>query len=128
MTYFRTSTNTDATKQRWINELVKYDFSLEYQKGKNNTVPDALSRIKETCLSDKEADKVLEAVPMIPGDDRIFEVFKEEEEDRQPEKAIPHTMSPEAMKAVFDNLTSGAGRRVELEYKVDSAAYHEADS
>ena len=31
------------------------------------------------------------------------------------------------MKAVFDNLTSGAGRRAELEYKVDSAAHREAD-
>ena len=45
LTYFLTSSNIDATKQRWINELVKYDFSLEYQKGKNNTVADALSRI-----------------------------------------------------------------------------------
>ena len=32
------------------------------------------------------------------------------------------------MKAVFDNLTSGASRRAELEYSVDSAAHHEADS
>ena len=40
----------------------------------------------------------------------------------------PHTMSSEAMKAVFDNLTSGAGRRAELEYKADSAAHPEADS
>ena len=32
------------------------------------------------------------------------------------------------MKAVFDNLTSGASRRVELEYKADSAAHHEANS
>ena len=37
-------------------------------------------------------------------------------------------MSSKAMKAVFDNLTSGAGRRAELEYSVDSAAHHEADS
>ena len=80
--YFLTSPNIDTMKQRWINELVKYDFSLEYQKGKNNTVADALSRIEETCLSDKEADKVLEAVPMILGDDTIFKVFEEKEEDR----------------------------------------------
>ena len=32
------------------------------------------------------------------------------------------------MKAVFDNLTSGAGRRAELEYKVNSATHHEANS
>ena len=28
LTYFLTSSNIDATNQRWINELVKYDFSL----------------------------------------------------------------------------------------------------
>ena len=38
LSYFLTSLNMDARKQRWINELVKYDFSLEYQKGKNNTL------------------------------------------------------------------------------------------
>ena len=48
---------------------------LEYQKGKNNTVADALSRINEECLSDEEAEKVLKAVPVIQGDDTIFEVF-----------------------------------------------------
>ena len=102
-------------KQRWINELAKYDFSLEYQKGKNNTVADALSRISEEWLSDEETKKVLEAVPVIPGDDTIFKVFEEKEEDQQPEKAAPHAMSSKAMKAVFDNLTPGASRRAELE-------------
>ena len=92
------------------------------------TLADALSRIEETCLSDKEADKVLKAVPMIPGDDTIFEVFEEKEEDQQPEKATLHTMSPETMKAVFGNLTSRADRKAELEYKDDSATHREADS
>ena len=55
LTYFFTSPNMDAPKQRWINKLAKYDLSLEYQKGKNNTVADALSRIKEEQLSDEEA-------------------------------------------------------------------------
>ena len=44
------------------------------------------------------------------------------------EKVTPHTMSSKAMKAAFDNLTSGAGRRAELEYSADSAAHHKADS
>ena len=127
LTYFITSPNMDATKQRWKNKLAKYDFSLKYQKGKNNTVADALSRISEECLSDEEVEKVLKVVPVIPGDDTVFEVFEEKEEDQQPEKAAPHTMSSRAMKAVFDNLTSGAGRRAELEYSVDSAAHCEAD-
>ena len=72
--YFLTSPNIDAMKQRWINELAKYNFSLKYQKGKKNMVADALSRIEEAHLSDK-AEKALEAVPVIPGDDTIFEVF-----------------------------------------------------
>ena len=89
--YFLISPNIEATKQRWINKLAKYDFSLEYQKDKNNMVADAW--IKEARFSDEEAEKVLEAVPVIPGDDTIFEVFEEKEKDRQPEKATPHTMS-----------------------------------
>ena len=68
-------------KQRWINELTKHDFSLEYKKGKDNTVAYALSRISEECLSDEEAKKVLEAVPVTPGDDTIFKVFKGMKED-----------------------------------------------
>ena len=55
LTYFLKSPNMDATKQRWINELAKYDFSLEYQKGKNNTVANALSRIKKEWPSNEEA-------------------------------------------------------------------------
>ena len=94
LTYFLTLPNMDATKQRWINKLVKYNFSLEYQKGKNNTVTDTLSRITEEHLSDEEADKVLETVPVIPGDDTIFEAFEEKEEDQQPEKAAPTPCLP----------------------------------
>ena len=115
-------------KQRWINELVKYDFSLKYQKSKNNTVADALSRISEEHLSDEEAERVLKGVPVIPGNDTVFEVFKEKEEDQQPEKAAPHTMSSKAMKAVFDNLTSGVNRRAGQEYNTESATHREADS
>ena len=32
------------------------------------------------------------------------------------------------MKAIFNNLTSGTSRRAELEYSVNSAAHHKADS
>ena len=51
---------------------------------------DVLSRISNECLSDEEAEKVLEAVPIIPGDNTVFKVFEEKEEDRQPEKVAPH--------------------------------------
>ena len=51
LTHLLTSPNMDAMKQRWINELANYDFSLEYQKGKNNTVADAsLMKRLRRCL------------------------------------------------------------------------------
>ena len=53
--YFLTSPNMDAMEQRWINELAKYDFSLKYQKGKNNTVADALSRMKRLRRCSKQS-------------------------------------------------------------------------
>ena len=90
LTYFLTSPNMDAMKQRWINEQVKYDFSLKYQKGKNNTVADALSRISEEHLSDEEAEKVLKAVPVIPGDDTIFEVLKRRRKTGNQRRLPPH--------------------------------------
>ena len=37
-------------------------------------------------------------------------------------------MYSEAMRAIFDNLTSGAGRRAEQEYNTDSAIHHKANS
>ena len=57
--YFPTLPNMDAMKQRWIKELAKYDLSLKYQKGKNNTTADALSRISDKHLTDEEAERVL---------------------------------------------------------------------
>ena len=118
----------DATKQRWINELATYDFSLEYQKGKSNTMANALSRIKEERLSNEEVDKLLEFVPMIPGDETVVKIFEEEECDPKLESPTPYTMFSAAMKAIFNNLTFGAGRRAELEYNVDSPIHDEADS
>ena len=89
---------------------------------------DALSRINKEHLSDEEAEKVLKAVTMIPGDETVFKVFEQKEEDQQPKQFAPHTMSSEAMRAVFDNRTSGAGRRAEQEYNTNSATHHKADS
>ena len=43
--YIMTTPNSDATGHRWVNALAKYNFRLEYQKGWDNAVADALSRV-----------------------------------------------------------------------------------
>ena len=45
LTYIMTTPNLDATGHRWVSDLAKYDFQLEYQKGQDNAVADALSRV-----------------------------------------------------------------------------------
>ena len=43
LTYIFSSANLDDAGQRWLAHLTSYNFSLEYQKGKDNTVADFLS-------------------------------------------------------------------------------------
>ena len=47
------SAHLDAAGHRWVASLADYNFSLEYQKGKDNTVADFLSHM-ENHLSEKE--------------------------------------------------------------------------
>ena len=65
LTYIFTSTNLDAAGQRWVARLTSYNFSLEYQKGKDNTVADFLSWMDE-CLPEEEVQEYLNQIPY-PG-------------------------------------------------------------
>ena len=47
LTYIFSSANLDAAGQWWVARLASYNFSLEYQKGKDNMVADFLSRMNE---------------------------------------------------------------------------------
>ena len=125
--YFMSSPNLHATKHGWIDELAPYTFSLEYQKGENNVVADAL-RIGEKWLPQEEIDEILKATPLLNGDPTVVEVYNEKEEDRVPEKDPKWTMSKDEVKVVFDNLTMGAGRWAEQELDQESAVTAEVDS
>ena len=45
LTYIMTTPNLDATSHQWLGALAKFNFQLEYQKGWDNAVADALSWI-----------------------------------------------------------------------------------
>ena len=62
LTYIFTSTNLDATGQQWVARLTSYNFSLEYQKGKDNMVADFLSRMDERLL-EEEVQEYLNQIP-----------------------------------------------------------------
>ena len=47
LTYIFCSANLDAAGQRWVAQLASYNFAFKYQKGKDNTVADFLSRLDD---------------------------------------------------------------------------------
>ena len=65
LTYIFSSANLDAAGQRWVAHLTSYNFSLEYQKGKDNTVANFLSQMNER-LPDEEVQEYLNKIPY-PG-------------------------------------------------------------
>ena len=65
LTYIFSSANLDAAGQHWVACLTSYDFSLEYQKGKDNTVADFLSWMNER-LPEEEVQEYLNKIPY-PG-------------------------------------------------------------
>ena len=65
LTYIFSSANLDAAGQHWVAHLTSYNFSLEYQKGKDNTVADFLSQMNE-CLPEDEVQEYLNKIPY-PG-------------------------------------------------------------
>ena len=65
LTYIFSSANLDAAGQRWVACLTSYNFSLEYQKGKDNTVADFLSQMNKR-LPEEEVQEYLNQIPY-PG-------------------------------------------------------------
>ena len=56
LTYIFSTANLDAAGQRWVAHLTSYNFTLEYQKGKDNTVADFLSHVDDRLTEGKVQD------------------------------------------------------------------------
>ena len=65
LTYIFSLANLDAAGQRWVAQLASYNFALEYQKGKDNTVANFFSRLDD-CLPPGEVQDYLNKIPY-PG-------------------------------------------------------------
>ena len=64
LTYIFSSTNLDAAGQCWVAQLASYNFSLEYQKGKDNMVANFLSWLDEP-LPKEEVQDYLDKIPYL---------------------------------------------------------------
>lgn len=47
-------------QQKWISKLMGYTYTILYRKGKDNTVPDALSRVHEEAGEEKVSSPSVE--------------------------------------------------------------------
>ena len=63
LTYIMTTPNLDATGHQWVGALARFIFQLEYQKGWDNTIVDALSQIT-TRLGPKVVQSILDGVAL----------------------------------------------------------------
>ena len=50
--YFLTQKDLNERKQKWVSKIQTFDFDIEYVKGKNNVVANALSRRPSISLID----------------------------------------------------------------------------
>ena len=87
LTYIFSSANLDAAGQCWVARLASYNFSLEYQIGKDNTVADFLSWMNEH-LPEEEVQEYLNKIPY-PGvkvvlDNAITPIEERAEQGVQP--------------------------------------------
>ena len=64
LTYVLSSACLNATGHRWVACLANYNISLEYQKGKDNTVADYLSRV-ESRLPSEEVKEYENKIPIL---------------------------------------------------------------
>ena len=63
LTYIMTTPNLDTTGHQWVGALARFNFQLEYQKGWDNMVADALSWVT-TCLDLEAMLSILDGVTL----------------------------------------------------------------
>ena len=102
LTYIFSTANLDAAGQRWVAHLTSYNFALEYQKGKDNTVADFLSCMDD-CLPEGEAQDYLSKIPY-PGvkailDNAIMPMIDRAEQGVQPNPDCQNACQEETLGA-----------------------------
>ena len=59
LTYLFTTPNLDACGHRWVASLNNFNFTIKYQRGRNNAAANALSQVNE-LLNTQEVKAILD--------------------------------------------------------------------
>ena len=129
LTYIFSSANLDAAGQRWVAHLASYNFSLEYQKGKNNTVADFLSWMNER-LPEEEVQEYLNQIAY-PGvkavlDNAIMPIEERAEQGVRPTPDCRGDCQEEAVEARPTRLATTNVTDWKQEQKEDPVFYQVA--
>ena len=129
LTYIFSSVNLDAAGQRWVAHLASYNFSLEYQKGKDNTVADFLSQMNEH-LPEEEVQEYLTQIPY-PGvkavlDNAITPIEEHAEQGVRPTPDCQGDCQEEAVEARPARLATTNVTDWKQEQKEDPVLYQVA--
>ena len=126
LTYIFSSANLDAAGQCWVVHLTSYNFSLEYQKGRDNTVANFLSWMNE-CLPKEEVQEYLNKIPY-PGvkavlDNAITPIEERAEQGVQPSSDCQNVHQEEAVGARPARLATTNVTDWKQEQKEDPVLY-----
>ena len=126
LTYIFSSANLDAAGQRWVAHLASYNFSLEYQKGKDNTVADFLSQMNKR-LPEEEVQEYLNKI-LYPGvkavlDNAIMPIKERAEQGVWPSSDCQDVCQEETVEARPARLATTNVTDWKLEQKEDPVLY-----
>ena len=126
LTYIFSSANLDAAGQCWVAHLASYNFSLEYQKGKDNMVADFLSWMNERLL-EEEVQEYLNKIPY-PGvkavlNNTIMPINEHAEHGVQPSSDCQDVCQKDMVEARPARLATTNVTDWKLEQKEDPVLY-----
>ena len=126
LTYIFSTANLDAAGQRWVAHLASYNFTLEYQKGKDNTVADFLSHMDD-CLAEGKVLDYLSKIPY-PGvkavlDNAITPLVDRAEQGVRPNPDHQNACQEETLDARPARLATTNVTDWKLEQKEDHVLY-----
>ena len=124
LTYIFSTANLDAAGQRWVAHLASYNFILEYQKGKDNTVADFLSRMNDRLPEGEVQDYLSRILGVkVVLDNAVMPLVDRAEQGMRPNPGSQNACQEETLDARPARLATTNVIDWKLEKKEDPVLY-----